>query len=190
MLSDPRKPNRLKMSRTQVASLAFLGAVVLLAWGVVVLLISRASEPVGISTARLPEPTKISTAQLPKHTVASVMNDPYDMLPEGRKHEQPWLQVVVAEWRSLTESDAWLLSNYYLEQYPSAEFLTIDFLCDYAYTSPEEFLNAPDRLYNPHVLFRYHNKWYKFDDQAKKTVIQPATIFTKKDYPDFGAECK
>jgi hypothetical protein len=179
MAKNPDKPNRLRLGKPQIAIIVILGGVALLAWGVLTPLSSRDSTPAGI-------PAK----QLPKHTVASVMNDPYNMLPEGRKHEQPWLQIVVAAWRNFTESDAWLLSNYYLEKYPSADILTIDFLCDYIYTPEEEFLNAPDRLYNPHVLFRYHNKWYKFNDQTNKTVIQPATVFTKKDYPDFGTKCK
>jgi hypothetical protein len=190
MSKNTRKPSRLHLRDTQIALVVFLCVMTLFACGVFELLIRRASAPAEISTKQLTAPTRISTKELPKHIVASVMNDPFGDLPESSKYKKPWLQIVIANWENFTESDAWLLNNYYLEQYPAAEFLTIDFMCDSSYTSEREFLQAPDYLYNPHVLFRFEKTWYEWSDQKKGTVARSNTLFTRNDYPDFGAECK
>lgn len=189
MTKNPRKPSRLQLRDTQIAIVVFLCVMTLFACGVFALLIRHASAPAEMSTKQLPAPTGISTKQLPTHIVVSVMNDPFGDLPESSKYKKPWLQIVVA-WRNFTESDAWLLSNYYLEKYPAAEFLTIDFMCDSSYTSEREFLQTPDYLYDPHVLFRFEKTSYEWSDQKKGTVTRSNTLFTRNDYPDFGAACK
>jgi hypothetical protein len=196
MPSDPRRSSRSKLCSIQIAILAVLGVITLLAWGVFILLISHANDPteasavIGTSAIQLLTPTRIPADQLPKHSVPSVMNDPFDSLPENRNYERPWLQIVVNDWRNFTESDARLLSTYYLEQYPLAEFLAIDFLCDYSYTSEQEFVNVQDRFYNPHVLFRFWKKAYEWDDRTKSGITRYNRLLTRKDYPDFGTECK